>query len=126
MKYELLYKTEAEYTEIEGVSDVTSATPGVAYIEENDGSKFNKDWVKISLIYEVSDISAPTRMYTYYHHKTNLKRVVIDGKTIALSDYTETYQFSSTGRHYVHLFYSEKDAVYAYNNGEYTNCTDLI
>lgn len=124
MEYEKLYNTVDEYNEAEGTGDVTSTTPGNCYIVENNVCKYNKDWDDIYLIYDVRDISQPTRLFTRESFfKTNLKRAVIDDKVIPISQLTQTWQFNETGKHKVIFSYSDKTAVYT---NEYTGCGDLI
>ena len=77
----------------------------------------------VSLVYEVADITSPTKMYHSNYFKTGLKRIVVDGETVSPSNYTGTWQFNKTGKHVVHLFYSEKRKIVNY---EYANCADLV
>ena len=121
--YELLYDTQAQFNQAQGNSgNVTSVKPGVAYITENDEIGYNKTSDVITIVYDVSDISVPTRLYTASALTENLKELIIDDTHIPKSSVTDTYQFTSTGIHVVRFVFSSFNFAIRINQA-FANCT---
>ena len=109
MKHEILYQTKAQFTAAEGNSgNVTSITPGVAYIVETGTvPHYNKTYDDLIIVYSVEDITNPTKLYNASGFKTNLKQVFIDKTEIPVSSLATTYQFNKTGSHTVRYRFSK-------------------
>ena len=124
MKHELLYETQSDFTAAQGNSgNVTSVTPGVAYVMETGSvPHFNKEYDDLVITYVVNDISSPTKLYNVSEIKTNLKSVIIDKEVIPVSSLTTTYQFENTGYHTVRYRYSSLTAIAA---SGFTNCSTI-
>lgn len=107
MKHELLYQTQAQFNQAQGSSgNVTSVTPGVAHVVENNEAKYNYDPSVLTIVYEVDDISEPTKLFNADAVKNNLKLVFIDKEEVPVSELNNTYQFTSTGLHTVRYIFS--------------------
>lgn len=108
MKHELFYETQAAFNAAQGNSgNVTSITPGVAYVLETNGVVgYNKRWDTLLIEYQVDDISSPTKIYNSASVKSNLKEIIVDKTHIPASAVTDTYQFSSPGLHRIRFRYS--------------------
>lgn len=123
MKHELLYETQAQFTAAQGNSgNVTSITPGVAYIEESDESKFNKPYDTLTIVYKVDDISSPTKIYNSESVKTNLKEIFVDKIETPVSSLTTTYQFENVGLHTIIYRYSNLSTI---PTSAFTDCTTV-
>ena len=122
--YELLYDTQAQYDTREGNSgNVTSVTPGVAYISENDKVGYNKTSDTLIVVYKVENTSEPIKIYNADAVKTGLKHVFIDKEECPVSSLTNTYQFQETGLHAIKYRYSNLTSLPA---SSFTNCTNLV
>ena len=98
--YELLYDTQAQFNQAQGNSgNVTSVTPGVAYVVESGKTSFNNNLVSFLIQYNVDDISEPTQIYNSDNVKNNLREIIVDKTHIPASAVTNTYQFTETGIH---------------------------
>lgn len=129
MEYEKLYNTVNEYNEAEGTGDVTSTTPGNCYIVENNACRYNKDWDIVTLMYDVRDISGPTKLFNseeYVKNRPVMKRCTIDGEDVPVSSLSSTYQFDKVGKHVVRFCYLNKSQISGYRQYEYRDCPDLI
>lgn len=125
MKHELLYETQAAFNAAQGNSgNVTSVTPGVAYIAENNEVGFNKTSDILIIIYEVNDISSPTKLYNASGVVRNLKEIIVDKTHIPASEVTDTYQFNETGLHTVRFLFSSFNLSTAMNYA-FANCTEI-
>lgn len=124
MKHELLYETQAQFTAAQGNSgNVTSVTPGVAYIVETGTvPHFNKTYDDMVITYEVRDISSPVKLFHVDGVKTNLKQVFIDKTEVPVSSLTNTYQFETTGLHAVRYRYSTLTTT---PTSAFTQCTEI-
>jgi hypothetical protein len=124
MKHELLYQTQAQFNQAQGSSGkVTSITPGVAYIVENDGVGFNYDFVDLKVVYEVDDISNTTKIYNVSGVKTNLYEIIVDKRAVPASSVTDTYQFTRTGTHTIKFRYTSITSIPV---SAFTSCTSII
>ena len=124
MKHELLYETQAQFNTAQGNSgNVTSIVPGVAFIDEIDSVRFNKTDDDVTIVYDVRDISTPTKMFNAAGVKTGIKEVFVDGTRIDIEDFTDTYQFEATGLHTVLIRYAN---LTTYPDSAFTQCTNII
>lgn len=124
MKHELLYQTQSEFNAAQGNSgNVTSITPGVAYIVETATvPHFNKTYDDMIVTYNVSDISSPTKLFHINGVKNNLKEVFIDKTEVPVSSLTNEYQFDTTGLHTVRYRYSSLTSL---PESAFTQCTEI-
>ena len=124
MKHELLYETQAQFTEAEGRSgNVTSITPGVAYVNEGGSVAFNKPCDTLIVVYQVDDVSSPTKLYNASGIKTNLKQVFIDKEDTPISSLTTEHLFSKTGLHSVLYRYSVLENLPV---SGFTGCANIV
>ena len=125
--YELLYDTQAQFNQAQGSSgNVTSVTPAVAYVVENTNTKYNRYPSVLTIVYEVDDISEPTKLFNADAVKNNLKLVFIDKEEVPVSGLNNTYQFTSTGLHTVRYIYSKFDFTPSYGyHRTFENCTSI-
>ena len=125
MKHELLYQTQAEFTAAQGNSgNVTSITPGVAYVlETNSVVGYNKRWDTLLAEYQVDDVSSSTKIYNSASVKNKLKEIIVDKTHIPASAVTDTYQFTSPGLHIIRFRYSSLTAI-PYD--AFKNCGTLL
>lgn len=121
--YELLYDTQAQFTQAQGNSgNVTSVTPGVAYVVENDNISFNKPNDNLIIVYNVTNTSSPTKLYHSDTVKTSLNEIIIDKVSIPASAVTNEYQFNSTGSHTVIYRYSSLTGL---QQAAFKGCVDI-
>ncbi len=107
MKHELSYQNQAAFEEIEGNSgNVTSVTPGVANILEGDTVRYNKTYDVLTILYNITDTSQPTKIFTSNSVKTGLKDVIIGKRRINASEITNEYQFIKPGINSIKYRYS--------------------
>ena len=124
MKHELLYQTQAQFTAAQGNSgNVTSVTPGVAYIvEAGTVPHFNKVYDDLIVTYDVRDTSNLTKLFHVNGVKNNLKEVFIDRTETPVSSLTNEYQFETTGLHSVRYRYS---TITSLPDSSFTQCTEI-
>jgi hypothetical protein len=123
MKHELLYQNQTAFEETEGNSgNVTSVTPGVANIIEGDAVHYNKTYDVLTILYNVTDTSQPTKIFTSNSVKTGLKDVIIGKRRIDASEITNEYQFTKTGINSVKYRYSNLTSVPA---NAFSGCTSV-
>lgn len=125
MKHEILYETQAQFTAAEGNSgNVTSITPGVAYIVETGTvPHFNKVYDNVTIVYNVTDASSPTKLFNVNGVKTGAKEVFVDGNRINVDDFTSEYQFETAGLHSVLIRYEN---LTTYPDSAFTQCTNIV
>ena len=124
MKHELFYETQAAFNAAQGNSgNVTSITPGVAYVLETNGVVgYNKRWDTLMIEYQVDDVSSPTKIYNSASVKNNLKEIIVDKTHIPASAVTDTYQFSSPGLHRIRFRYSSITII---PDSAFANCVNI-
>lgn len=124
MKHELLYETQSDFTAAQGNSgNVTSITPGVAYIKEtNSVPHFNKVYDNVTIVYNVADPSVPVKLYNT-NIKNNLAQAFIDKTEVPVSSITNEYQFENAGIHHILLRYSTLTTL---PDSAFTECTKII
>ena len=124
MKHELLYETQAQFTAAEGNSgNVTSITPGVAYIVETGTvPHFNKTYDNVTIVYKVTDTSSPTKLFNV-DITNNLVKAYVDKVEVPVSDITSTYQFNTIGLHHILLRYS---SITTLPSSAFTECINIV
>ena len=127
--YELLYETQAQFNQAQGSSgNVTSITPGVAYVVENSKMGFNDNLLNFIVIYKVDDVSSPTKIYGSDNSASaitvNLKEIVVDKTHIPASSVTNTYQFQEVGYHKIIFRYTKFTQIP--NGGAFKSCTNIV
>ena len=125
MKHELLYQTQADFAAAQGNSgNVTSITPGVAYVVETNGVVgYNKRWDTLLIEYQVDDVSSPTKIYNSASVKNNLKEIIVDKTHIPASAVTNTYQFSGAGKYRIMFRYTSLTEIPV---SAFTACSTII
>jgi hypothetical protein len=125
MKHELFYETQELFNQAQGNSgNVTSITPGVASIVEGGGAvAFNHKIVNLLVVYDVDDISEPTKIYHSSNVKTNLLEIVVDKTSIKATSVTNTYQFTRTGKHRILFRYTSLSEIPV---SAFTSCSTII
>ena len=125
MKHELLYETQSDFTAAQGNSgNVTSITPGVAYVMETGSvPSFNDKLVSLLIQYYVSDISSPTKIFNLDAVKNNLKEIIVDKIHIPASDVTSTYQFTETGLHRILFRYKKLTSL---PESAFMSCPEIV
>lgn len=122
--YELLYDTQEQFNTAQGNSgNVTSVTPGVAYIVENRKPAFNRKLVNLLVEYYITDVTSATKIYDSVAVKTNLREIIVDKTHIPASAVTNTYQFTETGLHKILFRYANLTSI---PNSAFSTCPEII
>ena len=123
MKNELLYENQTDFTDAQGNSgNVTSITPGVAYVIEEDKTGFNKTYDDLIVTYKVTDTSTAIKIYNTNSVKTNLKEVIVGKQSVPVSSLTSTYRFQKTGITKVIYRYSSLSQI---PDSAFTGCVNI-
>ena len=107
-----------------GGGNVTSIKPGVAYVEESDESKFNKPYDTLTIVYDVSDVSSPTKLFNAGVITSDLKEVIIDKEYVPVSSISSTHQFDSPGLHVIMFRYSKIGTIFQ-TLSAFEGCRDI-
>lgn len=126
MKNELVYETLAQFTVKEGnTGNVTSVIPGLACVlEDNKSAHFNKVKDNLTILLNVPDVSAPTKICNVESGiTTNLVKAYVDHEEVPVSSITSEYQFETPGLHTILLRYSTLGSL---PESCFTQCTNIV